>query len=252
MVVGSGSEQIGYCSSCTPGDPTDVLCEDSDGAETVETGATDWTTAQCSDATYVQTISTGAYFYENAHSGTLSCSGKGSYAIEYYVIDASDDGSENAFMMVDITEISNGYVNFYFNIVSESLANLENIMLFKFCSDNTCAGRLSYLQVLDDAGNLKLRTSHRIAAGTHTYTTGSTVLSTGTWYRVSYKWESGSAMSVLLNGGAEISSADVYSYNIYAIQFGSQDLGTATNNHAVTIQMDLLGMDDDTMPGACP
>ena len=244
-----------YCSSFTPGDPADLFCEDSDGANTVETGATDWTTARGTDVGYTQTIDTGATWIEAAHSGTLSCVGKGDYAIEYYTIDAANNGSESANMEVDITDSANVYTNFYFNLVSEAMDNSTKVGLVKYCTLEGCAGRAATLSVWQDAsGNLELYLEHQLADTSYVYTAGTTALSTGTWYRVGLLWEqSPSEVEVFLNGVSEIASSDVFGTNdIESVLVGTDDLGSDVNNEAVTIQIDLFAVDNDTMPGACP
>lgn len=241
-----------YCSSCSPGDPTDLMCEDAEGSNTIETGATDFTTAQCSD--YTASIDTGATLFEASHSGTLSCSNKGDNAIQIYCVNSAG-GADGVTLIKDVTDSNNSYASFYFNIVSEELDNGDVFGLMYYCNTDACDTNFNAgVSVKQNAsGNLILNMKHRLADNSTEENEGSTTLSTGTWYRVELAWLSGTSATVYLNGSSEISDLDCRTDQTKAIGIGSDPVSwlSAISNDPITVQMDIIGADDDTRVGAC-
>ena len=251
FVVVSGGGISDYCSSCTPGDPTDEFCEDAEGSNTIETGATDFTTAQCSG--WTPTIDTGAYLYEQGHSGSLSCSNKGSYAIQYQVIDVDNNDSEDASLSIDTTDSDLLYVNFYFNVISSAMSDdSERVGLATIAAYD--AGNEKLVSVAIDYQTdplLRIAMSNRNGAAGSTDTYGTTTIVPGTWYRGTLIWNRGTAASFLLNGSVETTNADIDDLTSKGVTIGSTNATTQVANHSVVIQMDMVGIDLTADPGVC-
>jgi len=232
---GGGASATNYCSDGGGSDPTDIVCDDAEGSTTVV--GTDYDTAQLSwDGG--STIDTGAYLKEIAHSGILSCSNKGDYAIEYYVIDAADNDSEAAKIEENITATGTLYAQLYFNIVSEEIDDGDIVQIIAF--QNGGVRRLS-VRLTQISSNLVLRMRHYTSAAVYTNTDGSTPLSTGTWYRLGVEWTKNSGTAkVYLNGSAECSSVDTHNSDIDSVELGSNDADTDIANDATKIQVDII------------
>lgn len=244
-----------YCSSGTPGDPMDVFCEDSEGGNTIETGATDWTKAQ--NAGWVDWDSPAEHtMIEAPHTDTLNCAGKGDYAIEIHVVDTT--GNEEMEVNLDIANKTTLYGQIYFNITDTTgVDSGDDYGLFSFCfdEDGNCNSIIVVVGLTYIAPNWKVGMIYSKADETNsamTFNGTPTAVAVNTWHRLGIKFVQGSEITVYLNGASEITTADVTDIeDVKSVGFGSNGIYTIINNDAATFQVDLLAIDDDAMPGAC-
>jgi hypothetical protein len=257
---GQTIKSVEYCTDCTTSvaADTDEICEDLDGAETI---TNDGSSARCTG--WTATESTGATVSIAAHSGTLACTGKGSYALQSYVIDASDDGSEDSYIEKDLASAEGIiHVQAYINVVSTTmdadgsdqiallwLRGDSNKSLVRVVAEKDAAGADKYhleLQYREDNSPTNVAKAF------------STVCDEGTWYRIGIYWSTGAAAEAYIdtdNDGSwdetEADNGTVDTENVEDIIVGSHSTHTIIANDATTVQFDLIGVDDDAMPSAC-
>ncbi len=167
-----------HCTSCNPGDPADVMCEDFEGTGYLCSG---WT----------ETEGTGSIDADATHSGTLDCTDKGSQAVEIQLSTGTacyvrwDNGSEE-------TEAN---FQWYFNIVSENLADGQNFIVGKIQDGSNVD--MCYWRLQQVSGQLQILV--RVKNTSDGWTDGSTYnVSTGNWYRWRGTWVDGTSWDVWL------------------------------------------------------
>ncbi len=223
--VTSGGGGTSLCSSCTPGDPSDVFCEDFEGPRC------SWTESNTGDG------DTNPQSTRN--QSTNPCTSKGTYNADFYCPSASDE----TYYMRAISDTSTLYVQFYFYLESEGLENDQGFSVYQVeSSGGVNAGAVGITQ---RDGSLYLFTY------ANNWSTGpgvsSTALSTGTWYRigVEYTKNTTNGLRVYLNGTEQTGCrTNTSTQALENIAFGGQD-------KAFRYQIDNIQVDDDTMPEAC-
>jgi hypothetical protein len=241
-----------YCEDAGGTDPTDEICEDAAGTNVIETGTDDFDTAR--HAWDSATMDGNNTLYEAAHSGTLSCKGKGDYAIQVFV--DNDTGSDyTAAIKESITATSSLYANFYINIISADWEHSEDLALFSFV--NAAGGAWHTVLYLKRSGsNLYFLLGYTDDGWTHQQEIGTTVISMGTWYRIGLEWNQNTAngAKLYLNGSIEVTgSGTTVDQAVGQVWPGAVDGVSSMEQDAdaVTYQLSNIGIDNDTMPGAC-
>lgn len=185
-----------------------------------------------------------------AHSGTLGCTNKGSKALQTVL----SVGTSDTYAMCSVgsqQEVS--YTSFYINIVSESLANGNYATVFMASSGVppvAATNRTWNVFLYQNAGVLYFYLEKK-GAGGYNNITSAQAINTGTWYKLDILWDSNTPLSQFwIDGVSQGSSADVNTF-VDPQYFGPGALD-ATIDAAVTYQIDILKVDDDTRPSACP
>ena len=215
----------GLCSSCTPGDPSDVFCEDFEGPRC------SWTESNTGDGD-VNPQST-------RNQSKMPCTSKGTYNADFYCPSASDE----TYYMRTISDTSTLYVQFYFYLESESVGDGQGFSIFQVeDSDGSNAGLVGIIQ--RDGSLYLFDYANNWANGPGV---GTTALSTGTWYRigVEYTKNTTNGLRVYVNGTEQIGCrATTGTQALENIAFGDGE-------KAFRYQIDNIQVDDDTMPEAC-
>ncbi len=215
----------GLCSSCTPGDPSDVFCEDFEGPRC------SWTESNTGDG------DTNPQSTRN--QSTMPCANKGTYNADFYCPSASDE----TYYERAISDTSTLYVQFYFYLESESVNDNQGFSIFQVeDSDGSNAGAVGITQ---SGGSLYLFTyANNWANGPGV---GTTALSTGTWYRINIKYTKNTTngLRVYINGTEQVDCrATTGTQALEKAAFGGGE-------KAFRYQIDNIQVDDDTMPEAC-
>lgn len=234
------------CATCPDaGAGADVICEDCEGSEGTELcGWTDMNSGL---------PSSDEVNWDATHVGTFACTDKGSHAVELN-LDASDANSYVAISQGD----GPFYVSFYFAIVSELLEDADDVLLAAPLSETatiTNAGVRYYL--IQSGGALYIRFGYDHDVSSWIYTDGTTAISLNTWYRVTLHYDAGGTgdtdtVITTIAGETVVNTttANLDRDAIDNVLFGSSEGPSDTD--AVVVQFDLIKIDDDTMPGACP
>jgi hypothetical protein len=252
-----------YCSSCTPGDPTDVMCEDGDS--TGNGPYDDWDNAVCVYES--TTVNSNNYISEASHSGDINadqgCTQQGALAIEFYV---EDDAGEDTWTYNTISETSIR-IQAYFILISELWEATEIASLF-FIYDTGAAKKLASAQLVGDgAGDVDLFLAYCDSDDTcDTYanmSSGKAVdITVGTWYRIGLLFDPNDATSgstLTVDGVEQATSESIGNgttvnagpERLYLGAEGSLTTLEGAGADAIKWQLDIIGVDDDTMPGAC-
>uniref|UniRef100_A0A6H1ZA02 Putative lectin/glucanase superfamily protein n=2 Tax=viral metagenome TaxID=1070528 RepID=A0A6H1ZA02_9ZZZZ len=225
------------CSSCTPGDPTDVLCEDFDLSEYI-----------CS---WTETTTDCASGYPNGdatHSGTLSCTDKGAYALEIKY--AASPLTEVCSSRIDAgSAITAGHIQFYLNVIDAAIGS-GSVALAQATASVDGTNDIFAWKII-------YRSSTQYDLYCYCYNTSATYssivsisMNEGTWYGVGLTYDTNAGTAEMFIGG--ISKGTVSNLN------NTRDpryffVGSVIDVEPDTdFQVDLLKWDDDTMPGACP
>lgn len=219
----SGSSAL--CSSCTPGDPSDIFCEDFEGPRC------SWTESNTGDG------DTNPQSTRN--QSTMPCTSKGTYNADFYCPSASD----KTYYQRAISDTSTLYVQFYFYLESEGLNDSQGFTVYQVeSSDEVNAGAVGIAQ---SGGSLYLFAyANNWSTGPNV---GSTALSTGTWYRigVEYTKNTSNGLRVYLNGTEQTGCrVNTSTQALDKVTFGGGE-------KAFRYQIDNIQVDDDTMPEAC-
>lgn len=138
-------------------------------------------------------------------------------------------------------DVADVYARFYFRAATLPASNSEPI----FSSNRSTGGAIKFELRIDSAGNLL-----GYGQGTSLLATGTTVLSTGTWYRIEVRVGTGASANweVKINGTSEISgTADLRSDNNVNVRFGKT---TNRNGNTVDFFYDDIAVSDSAYPGA--
>ena len=207
--AGSGGE---LCSSCTPGDPSDVLCEDFGGSTLCATGEASvcrcsWTEAGESDGT-----------------GTFSASG--------LEISANNSSAFISYTRDISTEIQ-VYVEFTLDITSESLSDGEVAQVAGITHDSGYES----LEIRQTSGSLyvDLRWNANVISGTTSIDGTDDLIEF-------YVNESTSSMQLWVNGVSQgTGTANWEALDTF-------DISTYQPDAAITYVVSDVRVDDDTMP----
>jgi hypothetical protein len=239
MTVGGSAPAAGdACSSCTPGEPTDVLCEDFEDSDGWWCTWTDSLTGSATTGTQAPTA------FACTYAGAKS---------RIYSIDSGDTG----YSYDTGYSNNNSYVRFYFTVTEANLDGSEKVTLFQIyesgwdmilsfrivrhAASATWTGEL----VFEDAG------------GTDRTSTGSTYLiddgedieikiSFVGNTSISVTYDDGTTDETLTDGAETVTADDAAIYGLgpsVVVNFAASD--------AVVAEFELLAIDDDTIPDSC-
>ena len=241
VVGGGGGVEEGAAAFCADGctlEPdADLFCEDaSDDAGDGKL------------CTWSDNAGAGSINWQASHSGTFSCTDKGTYALQLgysgggatYV--AWDNGSETNSL----------YGVIYFNITAESISAGENVWIVKGLDEAGPSSSFT-IGVQDVSGTLRAYTEYRDAGSWPSATASSHSITVGAWYRLRFSFVDESNFSAWIadqDGSNEeqfVNDSLSNSRSVRHIYLGTGDNADA----AATIQIDNTKFDDDTMPGYC-
>ncbi len=233
----------GLCSSCTPGDPADVLCEDFEGSS--DCGNDSGAKANCQCSWSATEDGTGSLnFASTRNQSTNPCANKGTYNVDLNVSGTYNNWDNDYDISKSFTAKTSLYTQAYIYIESEGLSDNQNAVLFTF-TDSGSAHEAFVVVLRQVSGALYLATyANDTGTGPNV---GGTAISTGTWYRVGMEYVSNTSNGgkIYIAGvedvGCRINTPDMAVANIYALAGG----GT------YRWQFDNIQVDDDTMPEAC-
>ena len=235
-VLSGTSETAIACSSCTPGDPSDIFCEDG------ENSGDHW----CS---WADQVSSGNSVTFAGHSDTLSCTDKGDYAI---VFDVDGSNGELAALGMSISATGVFYAKFYVNITAMSYDSGTQFEIM------TLEGSTAWLVGLyfgHEDGNEKFR-MYVNGQGGNLEVDGPNI-STGTWYKVELFFTKNSADAAgayfKVDGTQYSLSGDsTENINVDHVDLGSDDRSYAVDaTDTITFEMDIIKTDEDATPGDC-
>jgi len=249
-----------YCSDGGGSDPTDIICEDAEGSNVIsgfDTAQVAWDAAnEDGDNTIT----------EQAHVGTIGCTGAGSYAISVYV--ANTNANEEQCNVEEALGTSKSAMYAQLIVTPDDTSTWENseeLSVINFYQSTNGYNLASVQLKRDGSGNIVFQLRYMKNDYAQVEITGSTVLSDNTWYRVGLEWKQNSSSDgarLWINGTEEVSSDDnshtTVNESMNKIYLGSRDESSTLETggaDAVTVQIDLVGIDDDTMPtqpAGCP
>jgi hypothetical protein len=253
-----------YCSSCTPGDPTDIWCEDSEGS--VTEGA-NWTTAQFD---YDNITTSGSNTISDiSHGGDIasdqSCSGEeGSYSVEFYLV---DDAGEDCFVREANGIVSESHISFqiYYRLISENWEASEYASVACFYDETASAQNVCIMQVGDGTGGVDLYLAYCDSDDTcdstyNSLSSGKAIdVTVGTWYRLLLNWDQNDSTdgATLDVDGVEqatsesIGNGTTVNQTVDRLYLGSEGSVTATgSSDEIKWEVDMIGIDDDAEMGA--
>jgi hypothetical protein len=244
----AGSAASAAASNCCDStSDADVFCEDSESTtDCGDEAANDsvcrntWDSTEATDSTVV---------FDAAHSGTLSCTDKGSRAIQ--ITKTSTDAPHG--IKLAKSDESEVFVQFYLN-VTESPANAEEIYIGSLnnAADST---RSVLLRLTGTATNPTLRILYE--NGSELSVGSTTAITVGTWYRIRIHWKAASAdpgsdgvVQFYVNDTNPTNISNNNSQNLVGLyRFGNAN---AADTGTYILQIDNIKVDNDTEPGACP
>jgi hypothetical protein len=231
--VGAAGEAAAMCTTSTAD-----ICED-------------WE-APGSQLSWSDTTTGGTISHTSAHTGSLSCTDKGSYAIDYEM----DSGTaDDLYSTYDIGSQQNVvYANFYVNPISlGDLANFSSHQVIGGSNNSNGSIPGWSFTIRNTSGSPTFRLSYNNGSASSTPYS----ISTGTWYRVSVQVERvGDGEDIVrmwVNGVLDYEVTDatlITSYLTRYVTFGTNgEVASATSVH---FQADNLEIDYSELPGACP
>jgi hypothetical protein len=228
---------------CDSTSDSDVLCEDSESTTNCGNEAAD--DSVCRNTWTVLEASGSSVVFDASHSGTLSCTDKGSRAIQ---ITKTETNAKNGIIIAK-TAVDTTFVQFYLNVVAE----------------NANAGEVYIAGILDGSGNgvMQLRMTGKAANPTlrllYWNGTGwgvgaeSSALTVGTWYRIRMQYAASTDTNGIVKLYVDDAEVTSISNNGSTQQAGKYYWGNYNggDTDTYTIQIDNIKIDDDTEPGAC-
>jgi hypothetical protein len=254
-----------YCSSCTPGDPTDIICEDAEGANTV-TG-TGFDTSVCGDAVWATVVTDGNNtITEENSSGTSGCpNNDGAKEIKFYT-EENGAGEENTYMQHTITPTGDLYIQAYLTALDLSNFNgTEDGSVISMWEDGA-AKYVAVLSLVRTSNNIEYQMIFRDNTDT-VYTINidnasgnSNCLGTnptaGDRIVLEFHKNTAAGVTFTLNGTTECDSTDYTMFNDDVDSYKTGSDGNITTmahggGDAWSVNLDMIAVDNDTMPGAC-
>ena len=231
MIVGGGGAPAAggdYCSSCDPGDPTDVLCEQFETYCTTDSG---WT----------EVIDTGTIVENTAKDANFACTNLGSYSAEFV-----EDGSGVALTYAYYdhgSAISTWHIKFWVVFTAEDIdaAEVQRVAHLSHTSATQTGDDILFQLVMDGA---QLTLGATVADTSIVYTN----IALNTQYEIYILWTS-SGLSLVEIDGVEL--ARDATTPATDMQFFT--LGRWASVSTAGYTMEVLGVviDDDTEPTNC-
>ena len=239
----ASSGSTGLCSSCTPGDPSDVFCEDFEGA--TDCGNDSGGASNCRCAWTSTETGTGSLSFASTRGqSTNPCAGKGTYNLDLYCGGTYESWSHEYSVTRSFSSTVTSYTNFYMRIESESLSDGERVFLLSLADPDNLVDIMS-VALRQVGGVLYLATyANSEATGPNT---GSTVITVGTWYRVSVEYVSNTASG----GKVYINGVEDTTCRITTPNYSAQYIHLFAAAGTYRWQVDNIQQDNDTMPEAC-
>lgn len=238
-MVGGGSPASNACSSCTPGDPSDIYCEDVEGSE--DPGGTMLCTSWTSTGSPV-----GA-----AHSGlsdSLGCTGKGTNAIKI----PAGAVAGTARIRRDITSTAVFYDKFYAYFDFQNMNSDEQPAIY-LLRDGTTQSLVIYANWKNGTTDIEIRVYYNSGAENIIMTQH---WENQTWLEFSVFWDGTTAdeFSVAVTDGSNSDSVSdssaINNDSIDEVTYGPYAHGFDTAEH-LDMYVDIMRTDNDTMPSDC-
>jgi hypothetical protein len=218
-------------------DDADLVCESFEGSlgPNSEYDLSGWT-----ETTTGGTIDAG-----KAHSGSLSCTDKGSDAFELnYTTPASP-----LYASYDMGSDQDIYISFYFYLVSETIPTWSTVNIFDM--RNAANGSSFIIRLWDDNGDYKFGVGWYTSPSWY-YLTATDTFNISTWVFVQIEYnDTTNVVKLYLNEGTPVSrtSETAPDRKVRYFTVGNRtSIGTST----VKFELDNLKVDSTSLPGACP
>jgi len=243
MITTSGKSESGataICTSFTPGDPYDVLCED------IENSSNFW-----GGESWTDNIDAPNTFAAADHTDTFNCSEKGLKAAQVFIDFENGDGAGKT-TVISATEL---YVQGYINITVNSIDTSTWATVFNIYETGEFGGGgLTRLDIYHDGSNLVFQHYIRTDGPGSEYNYSS-ALSLNTWYYIELYWkastQNGSWFAFTPAGGSRTqytANEDETTENNTATVFGLgvlHDGGTDATDE-LTYLIDMVAVDKTT------
>ena len=253
VVVSGGGEEAtpSACTSCTPGDPADIFCEDFEGSTDPPN--------DCAWCTWTETVSAGNVLTTGSHTGTWqSCTSDdlGSNALKITVDGAN---GENAYLWRNIQDdaFNNMFVQFYFWFDEDNTDTLEDsdkisVMAVTSSADSVI---LWSVQVYSFSNNNILYFTYAHTGGTETVTLDGSI-DDGTVYEIKVWYKRNQADGVLVYlddvDKTDTNNNTTWDYEPHNLYIGSSDVTTNfTSGDKAMMEIDMIEFDGDTLPTSC-
>lgn len=228
----------GTCTATYPGN-CNLLCEDFEGSTQCYSGYD----SVCRRAAYsVYLTGTGAIDYTTAHSGSFSCTDKGSNALR--ASHSSSTSWANTSLQIATSEQSIVYGQVYVYVETMTLSASSRQSIFRMTSS---AGNASYMV---NVINLSDKFYFEFMSAGMTAITSSEI-TTGTWYRIQWVADNNNDTFTAYLNGSQIgsTSTNFTTSNLQRyLELGSNDYRSAT---AFSVQYDNIALSSSALPGAC-
>jgi len=236
-----------FCSSCAPGDPADVFCEDWEGSEDIADGPSG--IAQCtgwdnSEGAGKANLTSGIH---NPVGDTLGCSGKGSNYIKIQYIDDAQ-----IWLLKSITE-TNLYVKFYMYLNNTTgVDDGDYVIPFEIERADHAELITFYVKWTAATSNWQIKW-YWLETGGQQNEYLANLMANNTWWEVTIVWESGAKAEIYINDGTATNSAsktaNIVTADVVEISFICD--GNQTAGEQIDILIDCISADDDTIPSDC-
>ena len=250
LLSGGGvGEEAGssICSACTPGDPTDIFCEDFEGSVDPPDSSAWCTWVESVDGTNTVTVV--------SHSGTWSsCTSaeKGSDAVKMTVVGAQGEtASIRTSRSQDLL-----YQSFYWTWDEDATNILDDgDWVSIYTVERAGPGLLYKVSVLNSGGVNYIYCNYTHSGGTKGFSTGITPVDNQI-YHIQVEWhrntEDGFQIWIDSVNKGDTSGLTTLDYETAYIHLGSttshSSIGTGDD---FTMTFDMLEVDNDTMPTGC-
>ena len=239
---------VPLCTSCTPGDPADKLCEDADNAGAL------WCTP---DTAYIDGTNTVS---AQALTAGLACTERGTNGLRVVVTGAQGELAANGY---DLTFLDQVNIHGYFVLISETLDDTDYVTVSEVWDDNS--GSSAALTIVLISGVPKFRLLVNTQAGVEEVL-GGAVAAPGTWQEVEFNWKRNTETVFegeppvygawfRIDGGTLYTSSDnsiTLDERAEEVRIGSTVSGSGiTSGDDITFEWDMIEVDNDAMPGAC-
>jgi hypothetical protein len=246
----------GFCSSATA--PPSLICEDSEGSTTVETGTTDWTTAW---QAWTPDIHSSDTLYEQAHTNSWGCTNIGSNAIRFDVDGATDQAEERASVVSTFgADQSTVFAEVCFDLTDTTLPQNGHYAGFLQLQNSTGATK-AHLAIHYDNVDYAIRLQYHDSGCGGSYTTPTidtaNNFTTDQPVCVQIQWQNTNLVEVKIDTNQDGSwnatlynDTSVCADDVRKVLLGTHTYSLLANTEGFVWEADLLGV-DTTAPGVC-
>jgi len=228
------------CTSCLAnGDPADILCEDCENADA------EWCTPVATDFDGTNSVSV-----VNVAAG-LACTDKGNKALQFVADGGQGESFGNSYTASSDTYYFHGYL-----YVSELTIDTSTRLAIMEIWDTGVGYTLSF-DIYHDGVSPKF-SIFVITYGPETDLVIGGAVSTSTWYEVEIYWTKDTTNGAWfrIDGGTTYTMDDDEKTENVTPEYINIGSTVASSNFAagdtVTLQWDIIEVDNNTMPGSCP